>query len=93
MYNNHIFIHAKITYHPTISGLLDLKISGMHSCTQEMIGGGKFMLTMINLVPLRCLMPTGMENSSECSNGRATEEVSDTICAPCFIIDVEMELL
>jgi hypothetical protein len=38
-------------------------------------------------------MSTGMEHSGECSHGRSTEVVSDTICAPCLILDVDMELL
>jgi hypothetical protein len=38
-------------------------------------------------------MSTGMEHSGECSHGRSTQAVSDTICAPCLILDVDMELL
>jgi hypothetical protein len=34
-----------------------------------------------------------MEHSDECNHGRSTEEVNDMICAPCNILDVEMELL
>jgi hypothetical protein len=48
---------------------------------------------MINLRPFRCLMSTGMEHSGECSNGRSTEAVSDTIFTPFIILDVELELL
>jgi hypothetical protein len=33
-----------------------------------------------------------MEHSGECNNERS-EAVNDTICAPCLILDVEMELL
>jgi hypothetical protein len=55
-----------------------------------MIGGGEVRVTLIKLGPLRHLMPIGMEQCGECSNGRATEVVSDTICAPCFILDVDM---
>jgi hypothetical protein len=33
-----------------------------------------------------------MEHYGECGNGRVTEAINDTICAPCFILDVEMEL-
>jgi hypothetical protein len=38
-------------------------------------------------------MTTGMEHDGECSHGRSTEVVNDKICAPCLILDVEMELL
>ena len=48
---------------------------------------------MIKLGPLKCVMPTRMEHSGECSHGRSTEAVNDTICAPYLILDVEMELL
>jgi hypothetical protein len=34
-----------------------------------------------------------MEHGGECIHERSTEVVSETICAPCLIIDVEMELL
>jgi hypothetical protein len=72
---------------------MDVKIGDIRSCTQEMIGGGEVRVTLIKLGPLRCLMPKGMEHCGECSNGRVTEAVSDMICAPCFILDVELELL
>ena len=58
-----------------------------------MIGGGKVRVMMIKFGPLRCLMPTGMEHYGECNNGREDDAVNNTICAPCFILDVEMELL
>jgi hypothetical protein len=70
-----------------------VKISDIHSCTQELIGGGEVRVTLIKLGPLRSLMPTVMEHCGECSNGRMTEVVIDTIYAPCFILDVDMELL
>jgi hypothetical protein len=70
-----------------------VKISGIHSCTQEPIGGGEVRVMRINLGPLRYLMPTGMEHCHECNNNRVTKVVSDMICAPCFIVDVEMKLL
>jgi hypothetical protein len=50
-------------------------------------------ILLIKLGPVRCLMPIGMEHGGECSHGRSTKEVNDTICAPCLILDVEMELL
>jgi hypothetical protein len=55
-----------------------------------LIGGGEVRVTLIKLVPLRCLMPTRMKNCGECNNGRETEAFSDTICSPYFILDVEM---
>jgi hypothetical protein len=58
-----------------------------------MIGGGEVRVTLIKLGPLISFMPTGMEHRGECNNGRATEAFNDTICAPCFILDVEIELL
>jgi hypothetical protein len=70
-----------------------VKISDIHACTQELIGGGKVRILLINLGPLKCLMPTGMEHGGECNHGRLTEVVSDMICAPCLILDVDMELL
>jgi hypothetical protein len=70
-----------------------VKIGGIHSCTQDLISGNEVRVTLIKLGPLRCLMPTRMEHCGEHSNRRATKEVSDTICAPCFILDVLMELL
>jgi hypothetical protein len=71
---------------------MDVKIGYICSCTQKLISGGEVRVTLINLGPLRCLVPTGIEHYGECSNGRATEAVSDTIFAHCFILDVEMEL-
>jgi hypothetical protein len=38
-------------------------------------------------------MSIGMEHGGECSNDRSTKVVNDTICAPCIILDFEMELL
>jgi hypothetical protein len=34
-----------------------------------------------------------MEHDGECSHDRSNEAVSDTICAPCLILDVDMEPL
>jgi hypothetical protein len=70
-----------------------VKIGDIRACTQETIGGGKVQILLINLGPLRCLMPIGMEHSGECNHGRLTEVVSDMICALCIVLDVEMELL
>jgi hypothetical protein len=72
---------------------MDVKISEIHCCTQELIDGGEVKILLIKLEPLKCLMPTGMEKGGECSHMRSIEAVSDTICAPCIILDVEMELL
>jgi hypothetical protein len=72
---------------------MDVKIGDIRSCTQEMISGGEVRVTLIKLGPLRCLMPTGMEHCGEGRNVRATEVVNDKICYPCFILDVDMELL
>jgi hypothetical protein len=58
-----------------------------------MIGGGKVRVTLIKLGPLRCLIPTIMEHSGECNNERGTEVFNDMICASCFILDVEIEML
>jgi hypothetical protein len=58
-----------------------------------MIGGGKVWILLIKLGPLRCLIPTGMEHGGECRRGRSTEAVSNMICAPYLILDVDMELL
>jgi hypothetical protein len=38
-------------------------------------------------------MSRGMEHSGKCNHKRSTEAVNDMICAPCLILDVEMELL
>jgi hypothetical protein len=38
-------------------------------------------------------MSTRMEHGGECSHGRSTEVVYNTIYAPCLILDVDMELL
>jgi 3-hydroxyisobutyrate dehydrogenase-like beta-hydroxyacid dehydrogenase len=70
-----------------------VKIGDIHSYTQELIGGGEVTVTLIKLGPLICFMPIGMEHCGEGSNGRATKVVNNMICAPCFILDVEMELL
>jgi hypothetical protein len=72
---------------------MNVKTSDIRACIQELIGGGKVRISLIKLGPLRCLMPIGMEHSGECSHGRSTEAVIDTICAPCLIIDVEKEML
>jgi hypothetical protein len=58
-----------------------------------MIGGGKVWILLIKFGPLRCLMSTGMEHIGESSHERSTKAVSDMICAPFLILDVEMELL
>jgi hypothetical protein len=70
-----------------------VKISGIRACTQELIGGGEVRISLIKLGPIRCLMPKGMEHGGECSHDRSTDAVGNTICAPCLILDVEMELL
>jgi hypothetical protein len=69
---------------------MDVKISDIILCTQELIGGGE--VTLIMLGPLKCFMPIRMEYCGEWSNGRDIEAVNGMICAPCFILDVEMEL-
>ena len=58
-----------------------------------MIGGGEVRISLIKLGSLRCLMPRGMEHGGECNHERSTEAINDTICAPCLILDVEMELM
>jgi hypothetical protein len=58
-----------------------------------MIGGGEFQILLIMLRPLRCLMFIGMDHSGECSYGRSTEALNNTICGPFLIVDFEMELL
>jgi hypothetical protein len=70
-----------------------VKICDIHACTQELISGGNVRILLKKLGSLRCLMSTRMENSGECNHGRSNEAVNDTICAPCLILDVEMELL
>jgi hypothetical protein len=70
-----------------------MKIDDIPSYTQELIGGGEFMVTLIKLRPLKCLMLTGMEQCGECNNVKGTEGVNNTIFSPCFILNVEMELL
>jgi hypothetical protein len=67
-----------------------VKIGDIRACTQELIGGGEFRISLIKLGPLRCLMPTGMEHDDECRHERSIEVVSDMICAPCLILYVEM---
>jgi hypothetical protein len=58
-----------------------------------MIGGDEVRISLIKLVPLRCLMPIGMEHGGECNNVRLTEAINNTIFSPYLILDVEMELL
>jgi hypothetical protein len=70
-----------------------VKIGEIYVYTQELIGGGEVQILLINLGPLRCLMSTGMAHGGECSQGRSTEAINDTIFSPCLILDVEMELL
>jgi hypothetical protein len=70
-----------------------VKVVDIRSCTQELIGGGKVRVTLIKFGPLICLMPKGMKHYGEGRNERGNEAVNDMICAPCFILDVEMELL
>jgi hypothetical protein len=38
-------------------------------------------------------MPIVMEHGGECNYGKSTEAVNDMICAPCLILDVDMEVL
>ena len=69
-----------------------MKIGDILACTQELIGGGKVMIFLIKLGPLRCINPTRMKNDGEYSHGRSTKEVNDMICAPFLILDVDMKL-
>ena len=70
-----------------------MKISDNGACTQELICGGEVWILLVKLGPLKCLIPTRMEHGGECSHERSIEVVNDTICAPCLILDVEMELM
>jgi hypothetical protein len=70
-----------------------VKISDIHTCTQELIGGGEVRISLIKLGSFICLMSIGMDHDGEGSHSRSTEAVNDTIFAPYFILDVEMELL
>jgi hypothetical protein len=70
-----------------------VKIGDILICTQELIGDGEVWILLIKLGPLRCLIPTGMEHNGESSHRRSIEAVNDMICAPCLILDVEMELM
>jgi hypothetical protein len=70
-----------------------VKIGDIHTCNQELIGSGEVKISLIKLGPFMCLMPIGMDHGGEGSHQRSTEAVSDTISAPYFILDVEMELL
>jgi hypothetical protein len=70
-----------------------VKISDIHACTQELIGGGEVSISLIKLESSICLMSIGMDHGGEGSHRRSTEAISDIIFAPCFILDVEMELL
>jgi hypothetical protein len=72
---------------------MDVKNGGIRSCTQYLIGGGEVRVMLINLGQRRCLMPIGMEHCGQCNNGRTTKAVNNKICAPSFILHVEMELL
>ena len=70
-----------------------MKISDIHACSQELIGGGEVRISLIKLGSFICLMSIEMDHDGEGSNSRLTEAVNDTIFSPCFILDVEMELL
>jgi hypothetical protein len=72
---------------------MNVKMNDICAYTQEMIGGGGVWILLIKLGILKCLMSIGMEHGGECSHGRSTEVIIDTICTPCLILDVEMELL
>jgi hypothetical protein len=69
-----------------------VKIGDIHTCTQEVIGGGEVRILLIKLGPLRYPMPKIMEHGGECSHGSSTEAINDTIFSPCLILDVDMEL-
>jgi hypothetical protein len=58
-----------------------VKISDIHACTHELIGGGKVRISLIKLGSLRCLIHIGMEHDGECSHERLTEAVNDMIYA------------
>jgi hypothetical protein len=70
-----------------------VKISDIHACSQELIGGGEVRISLIKLGSFISLMSIGMDHGGEGIHRRSTEAVSDTIFSPCFILDVEMELL
>ena len=70
-----------------------MKISDIHACSQELIGGGEVRISLIKLGSFILLMSIGMDHGGEGSHRRSIEVVNDTIFAPCFILDVEMELL
>jgi hypothetical protein len=90
-------LHAQLKEHRDgpngITSVLNVKIGDGRTSTKELIGGVKIQILLINLGPLRCRMSTGIEYSVECSHWRSNEVVSDTISAPCLMLDVEMELL
>jgi hypothetical protein len=50
-------------------------------------------MSLIKLGSFICLMSIGMDHGGEGIHRRSTEAVSDMIFAPCFILDVKMELL
>jgi hypothetical protein len=70
-----------------------VKISDIHTCSQELIGGGEVRISIIKLGSFISLMSIGMDHGGEGIHRRSTEAVSDMIFSPCFILDVEMELL
>jgi hypothetical protein len=70
-----------------------VKIGDICICTQELIGGGEVKTSLIKLGPLHFLMTIGMDHDGECSHGRLTKAVNDTIFSPFLIHDVEIELL
>jgi len=70
-----------------------VKISDIHACSQELIGGGEFRISLIKLGSFVSLMSIGMDHGGEGIHRKLTKAVSDTIFSPCFILDVEMELL
>jgi hypothetical protein len=68
-----------------------VKISDIHSCNQELIGGGEVWIFLIKLGLLKCLMSTRMNHGGERNHERSIESVIDIVFSPCIILDVEME--
>jgi hypothetical protein len=62
-------------------------------CTQHLVGGGEVRVYLIELGPSKCLMCTRVYHHGECYDWRSAEEISDSIGASCFILDVEVEML
>ena len=72
-----------------------LKMEIIDNCvfSQHLVGGSEVWVCLIELGPSRGIMVARVYHRCECREWWPTEAINDTISAPYFILDFEVELL